>query len=263
MANDSGILGRRTGDRFTLTRLPPADDLASVLDWFWLVRWDLRGKPPFSQETLPFPCVNVVIGTHRPGIHGPVTTRSVAHLHDRGWVIGAKFRPAGFRAICAMRPVDLVDRTVSIADAFGSQGRALDQAVFAARDDRARVDLFERFVRDRRPVLSSDGHQVNAIVEMARADPSIQRVADLATRAGRPVRTIERLFRAHVGMPPKSVLRRFRVQEAAVRLAAGAHVDCTALAYDLGYFDQAHFIRDFKLQVGKTPAHYAKMCRPD
>lgn len=54
--------------------------------------------------------------------------------------------------------------------------------------------------------------------------------------------------------------RRFRVHEAAERVKAGAPPDWTGLALELGYFDQAHFIRDFRSQVGRTPAEYARLC---
>ena len=72
--------------------------------------------------------------------------------------------------------------------------------------------------------------------------------------------TLERTFRRCVGVGPKWILRRFRVHEACERIAAGAPPCWSALAAELGYFDQAHFIRDFKSQVGRTPAEYAAAC---
>jgi AraC-like DNA-binding protein len=259
---DHGILApSAVNRRFTLTRHAPSADLAAIVDRFWLVRWDRRGEPPFAQETLPFPCVNLVIGTHRPGIHGPLTTRFVALLEGEGWVVGTKFRPAGFRALCAIPPAQLVDRVYSLGEVFGAEGSTLDRAVLELGDDRGRIDLVQRFVRAHAKELDADGHEVNRIVDRVRIDPTIVRVADLAAGAGRPVRALERLFRAHVGMSPKSVIQRFRVQEAAVRLANGSTVDCASLAQELGFFDQAHFIRAFKTQVGQTPAQYARSCR--
>ena len=110
------------------------------------------------------------------------------------------------------------------------------------------------------PLLSEEGREVNRVVLVAQTDTTLVRVAQLAERTGRTVRALERMFRTHLGVAPKAVLRRFRVQEAALRLADGGDVDFAALATALGYFDQAHFTRDFKAQVGTTPAHYAKLC---
>jgi AraC-like DNA-binding protein len=104
---------------------------------------------------------------------------------------------------------------------------------------------------------------VLAIARMARAmldDPSIARVEDLTERFGMSARTLQRLFRRYVGVGPKWVLQRYRLHEAAERIADGYSGDWAALALDLGYFDQAHFIKDFKALVGCSPAEYAAAC---
>ena len=258
-----GVLYPAAGDRhFSLTHRAPAADLAPFVDGFWLVRWDLRGRPPYAQATLPKPCVHLVVGTHRPGLHGVGTARFVARLEDEGWVVGARFRPGGFRPFAAGPVADLTDRTVALADGFGPAGAALDQGVHAAAGDDDRVALVEAFLRARRPPpeAAAEVDRVAGIVELARAEPAIARVDALAARAGVPVRTLQRLLRDHVGVGPKWIVRRFRIHEAAERAATGAAQDWPGLAAELGYADQAHLIRDFKAQVGTTPAEYAARC---
>jgi AraC-like DNA-binding protein len=83
------------------------------------------------------------------------------------------------------------------------------------------------------------------------------RVGELAARHGMSPRSLQRLFRRYVGVSPKWVLRRYRLHEAAERIAEGRDGDWARPALDLGYFDQAHFIRDFKALVGASPAQYA------
>jgi AraC-like DNA-binding protein len=56
---------------------------------------------------------------------------------------------------------------------------------------------------------------------------------------------------------------RYRLQEAADQLACREIVNLPQMALDLGYFDQAHFIKDFKMIVGRTPAEYARSAGPD
>ena len=68
--------------------------------------------------------MNVVIGTH----YGPISLRFVAELDSLGWVVVLKFRPAGFRAICDIPAIDLVDCATSLEEAFGPEGAALEQA---------------------------------------------------------------------------------------------------------------------------------------
>jgi AraC-like DNA-binding protein len=252
-----GILDPGTfGEAVTLERLAPPAELGHVVERFWTVRWDLRGQPPRESATLPYPCVNLVIGSHRPGVHGTTTNRFVAHLADAGWVLGTKFRPAGFRPLSDRPMTALVDDDVPIATMFGPAGAALERDVHALADMPPRIARVTEFLHDRLPPIDPEAEAVNRIVELAESERELTRVAELAARARLPVRTLERLFRRHVGVTPKWVIRRFRVQEAAARVAAGAVIEWSALAHDLGFFDQAHFIREFKAQVGRTPSQY-------
>ena len=50
------------------------------------------------------------------------------------------------------------------------------------------------------------------------------------------------------------MLQRYRLHEAIERLAGRRDVDWARFALDLGYYDQAHFARDFRSLVGRTPA---------
>jgi AraC-like DNA-binding protein len=106
--------------------------------------------------------------------------------------------------------------------------------------------------------------EVNALVARASTDREIARAEDLARVAGISVRSLHRLFERYVGVGPKWIIRRSRVQEAAERVAQGERIDWARTAQDLGYHDQAHLIRDFRAQIGFTPAAYARRCaRPN
>jgi AraC-like DNA-binding protein len=75
------------------------------------------------------------------------------------------------------------------------------------------------------------------------------------------LRQLQRLFSEYVGVTPKWVIHRYRLLEAAERIATGTVIHWADLAFELGYADQAHFIRDFKRLVGRSPAHYAESIR--
>lgn len=259
-----GILNPREGEtHFTLARFDPSPDLAGLVERYWTVRWDLRGQAPYAQETLTYPQVNLVFGTHRPGVFGAGTKRFVAMLAGEGWVIGAKFRPGGFRPFWRGPVSELTDRSVTIVEAFGAAGAELDVAVHAAHASPEQcIALIEVFLRARAPVLDPDVALATKVVALAQSDPAIARVTDLAERTGLTVRKLQRLFASHVGVSPRWVLRRFRVHEAAERVVRGEVADWSALACELGYFDQAHFIREFKAQTGRTPGEYAALCAP-
>jgi AraC-like DNA-binding protein len=125
------------------------------------------------------------------------------------------------------------------------------------------IGLVEGFLRARLPDADPRIPQINAIVDAVAADRRILKVEDVADRFGLHPRTLQRLFNQYVGVSPKWVIQRYRLHEAAEQVADGAAANWAKLAQDLGYFDQAHFIRDFKAMIGSTPAEYARQTHSD
>jgi AraC-like DNA-binding protein len=249
-----GILDPEAARRhFRLTRYPPSDDLAELVERHWVVEWDLDA--PFTQELVTHPCVNLVFERDVALIHGVSTGRDARTLDGRGKAVGVKFRPGGFHPFLPISAHRLTNAAMTLEDAFGANPHA---AVLAAAGDRAQIAVVEDFLRG---LPRAPDPQVDEVIEIFRLilrDPSLLRVDQLAARAGRSPRALQRLFREYVGVTPKWVLRRLRLHEAAERMTDGAG-DWAALALDLGYFDQAHFINDFRQVVGRSPGEYAAL----
>jgi AraC-like DNA-binding protein len=87
-------------------------------------------------------------------------------------------------------------------------------------------------------------------------DASIVRVEDLASRLGVSARTVQRLARRYVGLPPLTIIRRYRLQEAAERLRADPGWTIARVAAELGYADHAHLTADFTATLGVSPSEY-------
>lgn len=256
-----GILNPHGGlARFELVRQGPAAELAALVEHHWIVRWDLGDGPPFEQETLPHPAVHLVFEPGLAAVHGVGTRRHVARLVGAGRALGTRFKPGGFVPFTTTPIAALTDRVVPVDGVFGAPGLALAQRVFACADDRAAVALIEEFLRGFAIEVEPATTLATALVSLAQADRSIATAEDLARVGGLPLRSLHRLFARQVGVGPKWVIRRARVQEAAERVAAGERVDWAGLAQELGYHDQAHLIRDFKAQIGQTPAAYGARC---
>ncbi len=254
-----GILNPAAGlKRFELRRHAPAADLAGLVDWHWIVAWSL--DTPFEQEVLPHPCVNLSIEARGSAIHGIGTRREVARLEGTGRVVATKFKPGGFFPFARIPMARFVDRVVPLAEAFGSAGETLDRAVLAQPDDALAVSAIEALLRAQKLACDPALAEAMALAARAEADRDIHRAEDLAKIAAVSVRTLHRSFERYIGVGPKWIIRRSRVQEAAERVASGAPVAWAALALELGYHDQAHLIHDFKAQIGFTPAAYAKRC---
>lgn len=117
---------------------------------------------------------------------------------------------------------------------------------------------FRPFLCRLAPAPDERAELAGCIVARAAADREITRVEHLVRESGIGARALQRLFADYVGVSPKWVIQRYRLHEAAERIAAGAVRDWAALALDLGYADQAHFIRDFRHWVGCSPGEYSR-----
>nr|WP_239523257.1 helix-turn-helix transcriptional regulator [Geodermatophilus normandii] len=93
------------------------------------------------------------------------------------------------------------------------------------------------------------------------ADRDLVRVDQVAALAGTSTRSLQRLFAGYVGVNPKAVLARYRLQDAAAAIDGGEVTDLAGLAASLGWFDQSHFSREFRSVVGVTPSAYLARAR--
>jgi AraC-like DNA-binding protein len=260
-ASTRGILGPdAVGRVFSLRRAPPAADLAHLIERHWVVRWDLGDRPPHRQEVVTHPCVNLVFEPHGAAVFGVHRRRDSRVLRGRGWAVGVKFRPGGFSGYLGRPMHEITDRALPLAAVFGEDGARLTDDAATTEGAPEKIALAEGFLRARMPPPDPEVELVNAVVADMLELPPGATVHEIARRHAVSTRTLQRLFRRHVGVGPKWVLRRHRLQEAAEQLAAGERSDWTRLALDLGYFDHAHFIRDFRAVVGRSPAEYEAQC---
>jgi AraC-like DNA-binding protein len=222
-----------------------------------MVRWDLRGRAPFRQEILPHPSINLVADMHSARVWGVPTRRDVRLLDDQGWAIGTKFRPGAFTAITGIEAFSITNGSILAPVILAG---APDPTVLSSADDPLAAARSEVEVR-LRPLADVDDpalELVGAVVQSMHDMPPDACVEEIAARHHIAPRTLQRLFRRYVGVSPKWVLKRLRIHQAVERLAEGRQRPWTELALELGYYDHAHFIRDFRLVTGRSPAEYAR-----
>ena len=134
-----------------VTRARPSPALAELVEHFWLVSWDLRGREPHLQHTLPHPGVHLVAEPGHSGIQGVLTGRFSRRLVGAGHAFGIRFRPAGFHPFLGAPVATLTDRRVQVAEVFGPDGDRLVARLLAAGDQRRRVAAAEAFLLARLP----------------------------------------------------------------------------------------------------------------
>ncbi len=258
-----------------LERTTAAPSVERWVENHWALRWALPPGASFTSQVVAHPTVSLTaeLGDHRrPDVTdlGVLVVTGVAtrrfEVDVRGWgrVLGVRFRPGGLTALTGTPASSWVDRTVAARDVLpaGLCATLTDPALLDDADgwrvaaERGLADLGTAH-----PDRRYDG-LVDVIADML-ADRSLVAVADVARRHGRSVRTLQRLFTHYVGVGPKWVLSRYRMHDAISDLDAGYGGTLTDLAQKYGWYDQAHFNRDFADVVGASPSTYLERPQPD
>jgi len=245
-------------EKFSLVRLPPAPAVADLIERYWLITWDLRGQSPHRAETLPQPYVNLVFEAHQARLYGVTSQKYTNCLVEQGRVFGIKFKPGALYPLLRQPMTAFTDRAVPIERCFGAAGTELWQAILDQEEPMVLCQLADAFWAARLPAPDATVQLIGAIVNHMMTDRTVLKVAAVAYHFGMSRRTLQRLFSRYVGVSPKWVITRYRLHDAAEQLLGGTAQSLATMAQDLGYFDQAHFIKEFKAVVGVSPAEYAR-----
>jgi AraC-like DNA-binding protein len=257
--------------RWELVSWRPTGPLAAAVECVWAV----DGRAAYSVERMfPRPTVEVLFNlgpSHRlldpTSPHGGIDFRRawVAGLQkdcltvesrDATRILGLRLRPAGAFAFFGAPLGELSGRVVDLDLVLGPWIETVRQRLLEAKSWAERFAVVAALVHRR----LGDGRAPSAGVAfglqaLARSRGSV-RMRALSKALGLGEDAFTRVFRREVGLTPKRYARILRFQGVLEDVGSGASVDWTRLAQDLGYFDQAHFIKDFRSFTGTTPTEY-------
>lgn len=232
--------------------------MARYVTCYWTLA--ARDAPPWRARILPDGCNDLIIdlaAAPRPFVVGAMRRADVVPLAGRVDLLGVRFRPGGARPFLRVPLHELTDRQVALDALWSRAADSLADAVAsAAPEDRVAV-LERRLLGElQRPSPPDDDLVQRAVVLMQRTRGGIG-VRHAAQALGVGERRLERAFDAAVGLSPKRLARVLRFLAAVREIGRQATRPLAAVAFDSGYSDHPHFIREFRHLAGVTPAQYA------
>lgn len=238
-----GIIDPRgSSNRIQVWRFRPSSRLAAFVGHYWIIEWKLADRPPEEQCALPSPNAHLLFCPGETALYGVVRGIQGGLLQGNGRALGLRFRTA--------------DKTVASEILTGQPARYSERLIFAQTAKEDMIRAAEVILEPRLPDPDPNIDVVCSIVGAARRQVGPRRAETLANEVGMILRSMQRLFHDYVGVSPKWLLRRYRLQEAAWLLAQDNNVPLAALAADLEDFDQTHLARDFKNLLGRPPTKY-------
>ncbi len=192
------------------------------------------------------------------GLYGP-TDRASEVSTDGGAFIGVGLTPLGWVRLIGGAASAMVNRIVPLGDELGIDGGVLAAGLRGDADDAARVARLDAVLTARvAPPSRSDA--LIAAVTQALADTGDCDVATFAAAIGVSERILHRICLMAFGFTPKHLLMRQRFFRTLGRVRDRLDQPLTDLLGD-GYYDQSHFIRDFRAYMGMTPSAYYALPR--
>jgi AraC-like DNA-binding protein len=194
---------------------------------------------------------------------GPRDEHFIIDTEEQMRVAGIHFHPGGAYPFLGMPASEMYGQDVPLQDFWGASGRSLRERLLEAPTPERKFDVMEKQMwHHLRKELRRHPATAYALREIAKG-PGVDRIARLTEQVGLSSRRFIEVFRQEVGLTPKVFCRVRRFQRVLRTIAADARsVDWTQIALSCGYFDQAHFIHDFKAFSGLNPTTYLALRTP-
>ena len=171
-------------------------------------------------------------------------------------MIGVHFKPGGANALFSMPLSELRNDVVTLDVFWNSAAVSLRDQLLEAPTPTDKFRILEDALLARRRSRESTHPAVRYALDYFIRQPQIVSVGDITDKISLSPRRFIELFNDQVGMTPKVFCRVRRFQRALEEIQRRRNLKWAELAPDCGYYDQAHFICDFKEFCGLTPADY-------
>lgn len=260
--------------------ITPTGILARYIQHYWMLE---AGDDEKSVTERVIPTGNIEWMFH---YHNPFLVQSSSHethVQQRGFasgisssyadvstqgaagVIAISFYPHGACHFLSMPLSQIGNTSVSLNDLLGNKTREIEEKIVLANGLAERIRIIESFLLSiYRPVISHDSRLISDAVRIIKNAKGQIPSGKLAEILSFSQKSIERKFSEKIGTSPKQFSKIVRFQHVVDELWNDKNRELTALAYNNGYFDQSHFIRDFKAFSGYTPGEFlsAYPCQP-
>jgi AraC-like DNA-binding protein len=173
----------------------------------------------------------------------------------RSGMIGVKFFPSALKHLYDVSMIQLTDKVVDLHAVLPSIFDDMEYQLQKSRDFTDKIELLQSYFLDLIQSHTSPQTIVDQAIAMILDTQGVVSVSELMKRLNVSERTIERMFREYIGLSPKFYSRIIRFSSI-FRLKNEGIASWTNLVYETGYFDQSHFIGNFKEFTGEDPSAY-------
>ncbi|WP_027067508.1 helix-turn-helix domain-containing protein [Maribacter sp. Hel_I_7] len=250
----------------------PHSDLGSLISCYWTLEVPAENNSE-RQRIIPDGCIEMafILGDDIKRY----TSKDEFILQPRAMVLGQtiepfyieptgfvntfaiRFYPYGFANFVTMPIKDLANKETPIELLFGAYTtKELEQKIIQATDTKQRIEIIENFLLEKLKDKITIDNIVKQTVEALLSSNGTESITTILKEDLSKRRQLERNFKKQIGISPKQLGKVIRLQTALKMLLNKKKDNLTNIAYESEYFDQAHFIKDFKEFTGINPKEF-------
>lgn len=208
----------------------------------------------------PFVVVKDEILTHkqpRTIISGLSNSYSDVSTFGEAGVVFVQFKPAGACQFFKFPLSEIENKSFNLADIFYTEVKELEEKLFETNTVTGKVQLIETFLLSKfSPIPNFDKLFIDKGIQLIKQCGGQITAKKLAEIMASTPKSLERKFGQYLGKTPKQYIKLVRFYQTLTDLSLIKNINFTEFAFRNGYFDQAHFIRDFKNFSGYTPKEF-------
>ena len=172
------------------------------------------------------------------------------------------FRPYGIKALFPMSMMEFQNKNIPVEDIGDNALKELGKKIMTTHDNTKCIELIEEFLLKRINGFNDfNFKRVYNAIQLINQQIDIK-ISNLAQSVYLSQKQFNRVFTDYVGTSPKEFARIVRFQQVLYMLEKNAEINLTQLAADCGFYDQPHFIKEFKTLSGYTPSEFLAICQP-
>jgi AraC-like DNA-binding protein len=189
-------------------------------------------------------------------VFGQITSPLEIEPKGSTGIIAARFHPDGLFPFSSYPIQQMENKATALHLLFGDYAIVLEQAVLNAPANEDRIQIISAFLINLLQTTEVRSHITQSGIDALMQSNGQLNVNELAGQLNINRRQLERKFSSAIGLSPKQLSKFIRLQATLKMMNEKKFTSLTSLAYENGYYDQAHFLKDFKEFTGKSPKQF-------
>jgi len=235
----------------------PAPELRDLIYCYWQLKSTKPLSRPFHYRVVSDGCIDIFLEPNNPQesyVMGLSDSFDEFPLGTSFHYVGIRFLPGAFPQVYNLKASELTNRCEKLSDVFPLVANSLALNIHDGLTDQPIKEILDDYFISQRGWDRGDADVrfCTALETILQKQGSLAIGKELAH--GISSRQLRRLFKFYIGESPKLFSRIVRFQQGLQAQASAQRIVEHPVFYAAGYYDQSHFIKDFKTFSGSTPA---------